>query len=163
MSNKNVFEVPISAEELKIRSELAMKIEKDLEEEIKEGIYNLARRLNRVFQQRKEREAKEALCDTVNNKTRALSKVVINIGVEGGTKIEIKEVNKEAKERRCDFRPRKDLKEVKEIDWERSLRRGSCPVYVKGSCVRSKQKDRNVMRGKNGSEDKKVFHFGWKF
>ncbi|CAK8537156.1 unnamed protein product [Lathyrus sativus] len=160
--SKNVVEVPISAEELKIRSELAKKIEKDLEEEIKEGIYNLARRLNQIFQQRKEREAKEAAFDKVNNKTRALSKVIINIGIEGGTKIEIKEVNKEAKERRCDYRSKKCLKEVKEIDWERSLRRGPSPVYVKESCVRSKQKDRNVMRGKNGSEDKKVFHFGWK-
>lgn len=160
MSHKNIFEVLISEEELKIRSELAMKIEKDLEEEIKEGIYNLARRLNRVFQQRKEREAKEAAFDKVNNKTRALSKVIINIGIEGGTKIEIKEVKKEAKERRCDFRPKKCLKEVKEIDWERSLRRDSS--LVKGSCVRSKQKDRNMMRGKNGSEDKKVFQLVWK-
>ncbi|XP_058772262.1 uncharacterized protein LOC131646143 [Vicia villosa] len=156
MSNKNVSEIPISEEELKIRSELAMKIEKDLEEEIKEGIYNLARRLNRVFQQRKEREAKEAAFDKVNNKTRALSKVIINIGIEGGAKIEIKEVNnKEAKERRCDFRPKKSLKEVKEIDWERSLRRGSSPV--KGAYVRSKQKDRNMMRG-----NKKVFQLVWK-
>ncbi|CAI8595459.1 unnamed protein product [Vicia faba] len=160
MSNKNVFEVPVSAEELKIRSELAKKIEKDLEEEIKESIYNLARRLNRIFQQRKEREAKEAVFDKVNNKTRALSKVVINIGVEGGAKIEIKEVNREAKERRCDFRPKKCLKEVKEVVWEKSLRRGSSSV--KGAYVRSKQKDRNMMKGRNGSEDKKLFQLVWK-
>lgn len=160
MSNKNVLEVPVSAEELKIRSELAMMIERELEEEIKEGLYNLARRLLRIFQQRKERDAK------VDNKIRALSEVIIRMRMEGGTKIEIKEVNKETNKKGCaftpNFRPKKCLKEVKKIDWEKSLRAGSSPVPVKGSYVRSKQKDKIMMRGKNASEDKKLIQLVWK-
>jgi hypothetical protein len=103
-----------------------MMIERELEEEIKEGLYNLARRLLRIFQQRKERDAK------VDNKIRALSEVIIRMRMEGGTKIEIKEVNKEANKKGCaftpNFRPKKCLKEVKKIDWEKSLRAGSSPV-----------------------------------
>ncbi|AES96049.1 uncharacterized protein [Medicago truncatula] len=166
MSNKNVLEVPVSAEELKIRSELAMMIERDLEEEIKEGLYNLARRLLRIFQQRKERDAKDAAFVKVDNKIRALSEVIIRMRMEGGTKIEIKEVNKEANKKGCaftpNFRPKKCLKEVKKIDWEKSLRAGSSPVPVKGSYVRSKQKDKIMMRGKNASEDKKLLQLVWK-
>jgi hypothetical protein len=165
MSHKIVLEVPISEEELKIRSELAMKIERDLEEEIKEGLYNLARRLHRIFQQRKLREAKETACK-LDNKIRALSEVIIRIRIEGGTKIEIKEVNKEANEKGCSFRKnfgqKKCLKEVKKIDWEKSLRKGSSPVCVKGSYLKSKEKDRIMMRGKNGSEGKKLIQMGWK-
>jgi hypothetical protein len=91
MSHKNVLEVPISAEELKIRSELAMKIERDLEEEIKEDLYNLACRLHQIFQQGKLRNTKGAACD---NKIRALSDVIIRMRIEGGSTIEIKEVSK---------------------------------------------------------------------
>ncbi|WJX61897.1 hypothetical protein P8452_46945 [Trifolium repens] len=165
ISHKNVLEVPISAEELKIRSELAMKIERDLEEEIKEGLYNLARRLHRLFQQRKLRVAKETTCK-VDDKIRALSEVIIRIRIEGGTKIEINEINKEANEKGCSFRKnfgqKKCLKEVKKIDWEKSLRKGSSPVCVKGSYLKSKEKDRIMMRGKNGSEGKKLIQLGWK-
>ncbi|XP_045809508.1 uncharacterized protein LOC123903873 isoform X1 [Trifolium pratense] len=161
MSHKNVLEVPISAEELKIRSELAIKIERDLENEIKEGLCNLARRLHRIFQQRKLREAKEEACK-VDNKIRELSEVIIRIRIEGGTKIEIKEVKKEANEKGGNFGQKKCLKEVKKIDWEKSLRKGSSPVCVKGSYVKSKQKDRMMMRGKNGSEDKKLIQLVWK-
>jgi hypothetical protein len=165
MSHKNVLEVPISAEELKIRSELAMKIERDLEEEINEDLHNLACRLHQIFQQGKLRNTKGAACD---NKIRALSDVIIRMRIEGGSKIEIKEVSKEANEKGCSFRPsfrpKKSFKEVKNIiDWEKSLRTGSSPVCVKGSYVGSKHKDRTMMRGKNGSEDKKLLRMGWKF
>ena len=51
--NCNILAVPISEEELKIRSELGMEIERDLEEEIKEGIYHLALRLHRIYIRRK--------------------------------------------------------------------------------------------------------------
>lgn len=162
MENKNVFEIPVSAEELKIRSELGMKIERDLEEEIKESIYNLAIRLHRIIQHRKERDTKEEACDKVHKKTRAISEVIISMRIGGGTKIEIKEVNKEANERECSFRPKKCLKEVKKIDWEKNLRVGSSPVSVKGSCVRSMHKDRIRPRGKYASGDKKLLQLVWK-
>ncbi|KAI9165594.1 hypothetical protein LWI28_017095 [Acer negundo] len=78
----------MSEEELKIRGELESEIESNLEEEIKDGIYHLALRLHRLYQNHKERNAKQA------NKT--ISEVNISIKMEGGTKIEIKEMKKEA-------------------------------------------------------------------
>ncbi|XP_057443629.1 uncharacterized protein LOC130735747 [Lotus japonicus] len=163
VQNNNILGAIISEEELKIRSELGMKIERDLEEEIKEGIYNLALRLHRILQQRKERDAKEA--SELDNRTRALSEVKINIRMEGETKIEIKEVSKEPAEKGCHSpqgcRPKNNVKAVKKVDWEKTLRAGSSLVSVNRSCVSSKHKDR-VLRGKNARGEKKLLHLGWK-
>ncbi|RDY07182.1 hypothetical protein CR513_08739, partial [Mucuna pruriens] len=193
-NNCNILGAPISAEELKIRSELGMKIERDLEEEIKEGIYHLALRLHRIYHQRKERSAKES-SELDNNQARALSEVNISIRMEGATKVEIKEMNKEAAEKGCTY-PRnylykpKNVKEVKKVDWMKTLRKGSSPVCASrsSSCVSSKHKDNKKLstdpnvfsnnckihggRGKNagssglvkrnGSLDKKILQLGWK-
>ncbi|CAL5436566.1 unnamed protein product [Camellia sinensis] len=75
-------------EELKIRCELEMEVERDLEAEIKDGIYHLALRLHRLYQHQKERNQ-----ERMNNKT-LYAEVNINIRLEGGTKIEIKEIKK---------------------------------------------------------------------
>ena len=45
----------MSAEELKIRKELEMDVERDLEAEIKDGIYHLALRLHRLYQHQKKK------------------------------------------------------------------------------------------------------------
>ncbi|KAK7407210.1 hypothetical protein VNO78_08928 [Psophocarpus tetragonolobus] len=187
-NNCNILGVPISAEELKIRSEIGMEIERDLEEEIKEGIYHLALRLHRIHQQRKERSAKETF-ELDNNGARAVSEVNISIRMEGVTKVEIKEVNKEAAEK--GLLPSRNsasqnVKEVKKVDWVKTLRAGSSPVCANRSCVNSKQKDKKLStnanafsnlkihggRGKNAgssglvklnaSVDKKILQLGWK-
>ncbi|KAJ1399531.1 hypothetical protein SESBI_30294 [Sesbania bispinosa] len=175
MQNKNI---PVSAEEVKIRSELGMKIERDLEEEIKEGIYHLALRLHRIFQQRKERDVKEA-SEPGNNRSSTLSEVNISIRMEGGTKIEIKEVNKERGEKGycpCPprtYKPKNNVKEVRKFDWAKSLRKGSSPVAVNRSYVSSKHKEDRMLKGKNNagsfgqanknaSADKKLLQLGWK-
>lgn len=153
----------MSQEELKIRSELAMKIERDLEEELKEGISQLALRLLKIFQQRKERDNAKDVCD---NKNRAFSEVNICIKMEGETKIEIKEVKKEAGAGTCSAKKYvKKVKKVKKFDWEKSLREGLSPVCVNRSSyvVSSKHKDRKMLTGKNVvNVEKKLFHLGWK-
>ncbi|CAI9111116.1 OLC1v1011255C1 [Oldenlandia corymbosa var. corymbosa] len=81
----------MSWEEAKIREELQMEVERELEEEIKEGICHLAFRLQRLYQQQqKERKARG-----INNTSKILSEVSISIKLEGGTKIEIKEIKKQ--------------------------------------------------------------------
>lgn len=143
-NNNNILGVPVSPEELKIRSDIEMEIEKDLEEEIKESIYHLALRLHRIYKQRKERNnAKEAseYGNQLDNRrsTRALSEVNISIRMEGGTKVEIKEVNKEVAKRGCPRSPYRtqNVKEVnafgaknKKFDWVKTLRAGSSPVVA---------------------------------
>lgn len=47
--------VAMSADELNIFRELEKDVERDLEEEIKDGIYHLALRLHRLYQHQKER------------------------------------------------------------------------------------------------------------
>ncbi|XP_010531589.1 PREDICTED: uncharacterized protein LOC104807860 [Tarenaya hassleriana] len=84
----------LSKQEQKIRDELEAEIEKNLEEEIKDGIYNLAVKLHRLYQQRREREASDGSGGRPDGKT--LSEVNISIKMEGHTKIEIKETKKEA-------------------------------------------------------------------
>ncbi|KAH1058628.1 hypothetical protein GYH30_002955 [Glycine max] len=159
--NCNILAVPISEEELKIRSELGMEIERDLEEEIKEGIYHLALRLHRIYQERKERSTKEA-CELDNDyQARAVSEVNISIRMEGATKVEIKEINKEEAEKGCAYsrnsRPQ-NVKEVKKVDWVKTLRAGSSPVCARrSSCVSSKNKDIKKL----GTDDPNVFS-NWK-
>lgn len=72
-----------------------MDIERDLEEEIKDGICHLALRLHRLYQHQKERRSSSAAGDERKMK-KAFCEVNINIKMEGGTKIEIKETKKPA-------------------------------------------------------------------
>ncbi|XP_027180133.1 uncharacterized protein LOC113778829 [Coffea eugenioides] len=127
----------MSAEELKIRGELEMDVERELEEEIKEGICHLAFRLQRLYQQQKERNAKELSKLGIkghqqgNASSKILSEVNINIRMEGGTKIEIKEIKKQPGGNRMStlksestvrggIRPATDS--AKKFDWAKSLR-----------------------------------------
>ncbi|KAL5753359.1 hypothetical protein ACOSQ2_023866 [Xanthoceras sorbifolium] len=92
----------MSEEELKIRGELESEIESNLEEEIKDAIYHLALRLHRLYKHQKERNnnnnAKKVIIDSGGDykKNKTISEVNICIKMEGGTKIEIKEMKKEA-------------------------------------------------------------------
>ncbi|CAK9147099.1 unnamed protein product [Ilex paraguariensis] len=130
----------MSVEELKIRSELEMDVERDLEEEIMDKIYHLALRLHRLYQQQKERKARELSEPEAKNQRgtnkKTLSEVNINIRMEGGTKIEIKEIKKDARESRQPWSSRSDngqamvASDTKKFNWEKTLRSGPCPVAV---------------------------------
>ncbi|PSS21486.1 Cysteine proteinase [Actinidia chinensis var. chinensis] len=111
----------MSAEELKIRKELEMDVERDLEAEIKDGIYHLALRLHRLYQ---------------HQKKKTLLEVNISIRMEGGTKIEIKEIKKEARE--DGYLPASKSKSTqgmvglnaKKFDWVQSLRSKAHPFTI---------------------------------
>ncbi|AAG29206.1 hypothetical protein [Arabidopsis thaliana] len=82
----------LSKDEERIRDELEMEIERNLEGEFKDGIYNLALKLRRLYEQRREREE---LFDVSMRKSKRVLEVNINIKMEGDTKIEITEKKKE--------------------------------------------------------------------
>ncbi|KAG2319088.1 hypothetical protein Bca4012_054651 [Brassica carinata] len=82
----------LSKEEERIRDELEMEIERNLEGEFKDGIYNLALKLRRLYEQRRERE--ESL-DVSMRKSKRVLEVNISIKMQGDTKIEITERKKE--------------------------------------------------------------------
>lgn len=89
----------MSAEELKIRRELEMDVEKELAAEIKDEICNLSLRLIQLYQQQEERENKEFAqigkhIQVADTKNKALSEVNINIRMQGGTEVEIEEAKK---------------------------------------------------------------------
>ncbi|KAG5609129.1 hypothetical protein H5410_020410 [Solanum commersonii] len=124
--------------EMKIRGELERDVERDLEDEIKEGICQLALRLHRLYKHQEERNTRKSIDDhgtrdnTRGTNTKALSEVNINIKMEGGTKIEIKETKKEARrpisnkalnnmQRMVSTRPPK-------FDWTQSLRSGQTHI-----------------------------------
>ncbi|KAK6237925.1 hypothetical protein QUC31_003394 [Theobroma cacao] len=138
-----------SEEEWKIRGELESDIERDLEEEIKDGICHLALRLHRLYQRRKERNAKDTSesCDT---KEKTFSEVNISIKMEGGTKIEIKETKKESPDHQkgLPLPPRSSRSNNvqgmlgsngKKFDWAKSLRAGASPAIINRKIGRSDQ------------------------
>lgn len=155
----------MSEEEIKIRGELEKDIERDLEEEIKDGIYHLALRLHRFYQHQKERKAGETLID---KRSKALSEVNISIKMEGGTKIEIKEIKKEAQQGRpMSSTISENVKDVmpvshkKKFDWAKSLRSGmnsEANVNQKSGSASGQRK------GTAGVVDTKVAaELGWKW
>eukprot|EP00261_Vitis_vinifera_P016913 XP_010646330.1 PREDICTED: uncharacterized protein LOC104878165 [Vitis vinifera] len=173
----------MSVEEMKIRGELEVDIERDLEEEIKDGIYHLALRLHRLYQHQKERNAREFLLhDESGEKGKILSEVNIIIRMDGGTKIEIKETKKEAPER---SRTRASAAQVtrgmplpadtKKFDWAKSLRQtGASPRIATNKKISNSSyqarmsydrnlKLENAKRNKgNGSGDHNLLQLGWR-
>ncbi|TYI01914.1 hypothetical protein ES332_A11G232700v1 [Gossypium tomentosum] len=177
-------------EEWRIRGELESEIERDLEEEIKDGIYHLAFRLHRLYQNKRERNADDISESAHKQKDKTLSEVNICIKMEGGTKIEIKETKKEAlndgKGQR--IRPRSSRSRNgkgmlgsksngKKFDWAKSLRAGTDPeamVPCNGrgfSMNRSLENTRrklvsatgSVLRKGNIGVNNKVLELGWKW
>uniref|UniRef100_A0A2N9ENX8 Uncharacterized protein n=1 Tax=Fagus sylvatica TaxID=28930 RepID=A0A2N9ENX8_FAGSY len=130
-----------SEEELKIRSELEMDIERDLEQEIKDGIYHHALRLHRLYQQQRERNVREvrALFETQSEQiknSKTLLEVNISIKMEGRTKIEIKETKKEAPEKGRPWTSRSQnmqplmAPKTKNLNWAKTLRCNAGPVVI---------------------------------
>ncbi|XP_055802521.1 uncharacterized protein LOC129871591 [Solanum dulcamara] len=146
----------MNSNEMKIRGELEMDVERDLEDEIKEGMCRLALRLHRLYKHQEERNTKNSIDDhgtrdnTRGTNTKALSEVNINIKMEGGTKIEIKEIKKEARHRSSYKASSKVQRMVStrppKFDWTQSLRSGSTPVtgYDKIDTFRKKVGQQNV-------------------
>ncbi|KAG8373423.1 hypothetical protein BUALT_Bualt11G0022700 [Buddleja alternifolia] len=73
----------MSSEELKIREELEIEVERNLEEEIKKGICHLALKLHKLYKHQ-------------NDQSRLITEVNINMKMEGGTIIRIREIKKRA-------------------------------------------------------------------
>lgn len=104
----------MSNEELKIRAELEVYIERDLEEEIKDGICHLALRLQRLYQKQRDRNAREPSASGSKDqswlKNTTFSEVNITIRMEGGSKIETNEIKKVSHDKgwpQIDFHPRR--------------------------------------------------------
>ncbi|KAF4350419.1 hypothetical protein F8388_004667 [Cannabis sativa] len=143
--NKLLREEDHDEEIMKIRHELESDVERDLEEEIKEGIYHLALRLHRLHQHRKQRTKRESknnnnIGGRLFEKEETYSEVNINIKMEGGTKIQIKETKKNDnkittkpvvnKSYINDSRSSPSSKKPKKFDWINSLRSDSGPVIM---------------------------------
>ncbi|XP_004236705.1 uncharacterized protein [Solanum lycopersicum] len=153
--------------EMKIRGELERDVERDLEDEIKEGICQLALRLHRLYKHQEENNTKKSLSIddhgtrdiTRGTTTKALSEVNINIKMEGGTKIEIKETKKEA------HRPRSNKvssnmegmvsTRLPKFDWTQSLRSGQTPITGYDKIDTSRKQIKNIS-SKNGQQNVKV-------
>ncbi|KAJ4966659.1 hypothetical protein NE237_018508 [Protea cynaroides] len=115
----------MSNEESKIRAELEADVEKNLEEEIKDGICHLALQLHRLYQHQSGRNARES----------SNSEVQITIKMDGGSKIEINEIKKVA---RVNPRPQISNEEgkqgmvfprTKKFNWVDTLRSGNSLVH----------------------------------
>ncbi|KAF8404680.1 hypothetical protein HHK36_009568 [Tetracentron sinense] len=128
----------MSNEEWKIRGEQEKDTERDLEEEIKDGICRLALRLHRLYQHQKEKNARESSTHGTKNRAGVMnegfSEVNITIGMEGGSKIELIEIKKEAREKGRTAKSEDKQGELslgsKKFDWVRTLRSGTSPVMI---------------------------------
>ncbi|KAK8586661.1 hypothetical protein V6N12_021190 [Hibiscus sabdariffa] len=172
-------------DEWRIRGELETEIERDLEQEIKDGIYHLAFKLHRLYQHKRERNAEDISESGGKQNDKTLSEVNISIKMEGGTRIEIKETKKDQP-----LRPRtrssrsKDVKGMlgsKRFDWANSLRAGADPAILNRRSERSYQAKvssndpqlentrRNlaatgsVLRKGNMGVNNKLLELGWKW
>ncbi|MCD7463193.1 hypothetical protein HAX54_050140 [Datura stramonium] len=152
----------MNAEEMKIRGELEKDVERDLEDEIKEGICQLALRLHRLYKHQEERNTKKSIDDpgtrdgARGTNTKALSEVNINIKMEGGTKIEIKEIKKEARRPSSKAPAASNVERMvsstrsPKFDWTQSLRSsGPTPVTGYNKIDRFRNQAKNIAN-KNG-------------
>ncbi|KAJ8562578.1 hypothetical protein K7X08_031030 [Anisodus acutangulus] len=152
----------MNTDEMKIRGELEKDVERDLEDEIKEGICQLALRLHRLYKHQEERNTQKSI-DNLGTKdgmqgtnTKALSEVNINIKMEGGTKIEIKEIKKEARRSsKASSNVQRMVTRPSKFDWTQSLRSGPTPVtgYHKIDNFRNRAKS---IVNKSGQQNVKV-------
>ncbi|KAF8377342.1 hypothetical protein HHK36_030719 [Tetracentron sinense] len=160
----------MSNEELKIRRELEIDVEKDLEEEIKDGICHLALRLHRLYLRQREQNARESFTE-----------VNITIMMERGFKIEINKMEKEAYEKGQPRTSRAEYKQgkspvAKEFNLERSLRSGTSLVPTNkrhytlhyAQVLRDRKDRRNCTsasgqpKGNVRVENKKLLELGWR-
>lgn len=83
----------MSVEELTIRGDLEMGVERDLEEEIKDAIYHQALKLHQLYQHKKPKHFDQK--EQIKNTREYMSELNINIRMEGGTIIQVKEIKKD--------------------------------------------------------------------
>ncbi|KAI4377937.1 hypothetical protein MLD38_015489 [Melastoma candidum] len=133
-----------SEQDSRIREELELDIETNLEEEIKDGMYNLALRLHRLYLRRKERENSSVGNRGRRAKEGMITGVNIHIVMEGETKVEITKTAKRGPQDRLVIRDRPDAiprgrARAKKFDWDpgcspfRSTRRHPTPFLRFGS------------------------------
>ncbi|XP_042486935.1 uncharacterized protein LOC122067159 [Macadamia integrifolia] len=128
----------MSNEESKILAELDDDVERDLEEEIKNGICHLALRLHRLYQHQSDKNERELsksgtrTRSVFNNK--AISEVKITIRMEaGGSQIEINEIKKVARQSQTSISEGKEGKvfpSAKKFNWVDTLRSGNSPAAI---------------------------------
>ncbi|XP_009599324.1 uncharacterized protein [Nicotiana tomentosiformis] len=158
----------MNTNEMKIRGELERDVERDLEDEIKEGICQLALRLHRLYLHQEERNTKKSANDigatdgTHGTNTKALSEVNINIKMEGGTKIEIKEIKKKARRSSSNLRSSKVANNMQKMNirqpkfnWTQSLRSGPTPITGYTKIDSSSNRVKNIVN-KSGQQNVKV-------
>ncbi|GER47146.1 tetratricopeptide repeat protein [Striga asiatica] len=161
----------MSVDELKIREELEIDVESNLEGEIKEEIYHLALKLHRLYQHQKQKTLlmNQSSHDHENNaRKKMLTEVNINIKLEGGTTIRINEIKKEgrggglariAKGKGLGLGPNRNRRA--KFDWAGSLRsKESSEMIVnhgpdrKRDSVRGLVKDKKNGYGNEGNTNK---------
>ncbi|GAV67918.1 hypothetical protein CFOL_v3_11421 [Cephalotus follicularis] len=171
----------MSEEELIIRGELENDVERNLEEEIKDGIHHLALRLHRLYQHKNERNARQVY-ETSERRNKALCEVNVSIKMEGETRIEIKETKKEARQKGWPLSEAMLVNGTKKFDWAKStLRSGSSGVASNtkndtshkakmlisnkehGTYARRNLISASRQRKGNLSVDPKLLQPGWKY
>lgn len=158
----------MSLKERKIREELEREIENNLEREIKEGMHGLAMKLHKLHLHRREKSESKITRQSSNQQNKQRRKIVsevnINIKMEGGTTIEIKESRKEDR-RIPNSNPNPNPKQVHnarkiKFDWTQSLRSGS-----NNSRIESKIEEKKSDKVGNSCATRKValLELGWKY
>lgn len=168
--------IGMTQKELQVRHELEMDIERDLEEEIKDGIYHLALRLHRLYQHKKERSAREdqsAKEEHRQKKKKTISEINISIKMEGGTKVEIKETRKEVPaEKSTTPRPRSSESETvqkatgtKKFDWVNTLRSSTSSSTTTSGHLRSPSHEnaKRVNGSHRGNVSVDKDELGWRY
>ncbi|KAF5791169.1 hypothetical protein HanXRQr2_Chr09g0391581 [Helianthus annuus] len=140
-----------SMDELNIFKELEKDVERDLEEEIKDDIYRLALRLHRLYQHQKERhtsDSSEPHMKEQHAKNKILSELNINIRMENGTKIEIKETKDGIRSPRLTSanikRAAAPAPQKKKFNWESTLR--SEPLVKSDQYTKPKSDEKDVKK-----------------
>ncbi|ERN02918.1 hypothetical protein AMTRI_Chr04g250030 [Amborella trichopoda] len=143
----------VSEEEAKIRDELEIDIERDLEAEIKDDIWQLALRLNQLYRKQSDRISTQ-LVDSIphvllKEKTPVFSEVELIIKMIGGSTVEMIERKKEVShlssgvnhnncrpKNKVDTKPRTTaISSERNFDWAKSLRKGTPSQPMKRNIV----------------------------
>lgn len=155
----------MSLDERKVREELEREVENDLEKEIKDGMYRLAMKLHNLYLHRRERS--EIRLKRRSSRKSYVSEININVKMEGGSKIEIKESKKEGRQNpkpkpKPNSNPDSNLNPKKayygrrvKFDWTQSLRSGSDTLSVD-----SKTEGKKLDKLTNNTSKLET---GWKF
>ncbi|CAA0821014.1 Unknown protein [Striga hermonthica] len=150
----------MSVDELKIREELEVDVESNLEGEIREEIYILALKLHRLYQHQKQKTLlNQSSHDHENNaRNKMLTEVNISIKLEGATTIRINEIKKEGRggglariAKGKAVSPGQGRNRKAKFDWAGSLRsKASSAMIVNHGPDRNRDRVRGLMKDKKG-------------